>query len=80
REAFLARRVVKILPEDPCYVLGVVPCVDARGADGIRRLRDLCKAIAQRVIAPFPITILPLRGNGSSVRRKFQALSATRVL
>ena len=80
REAFLARRVVQVLPEEPCYVLGVVPTFEARTSDDMRKLGELCRGIARQVSVPYVITILPLRGERSSVRGKFLALATARLL
>lgn len=79
-QAYLARRVVQLLPDHPCYVLGIVP----RGSWWRTRNRSeeirLANLIATDVHAPFEFYVFLLVDRLRPLRRELEGLPGARLL
>jgi Zn-dependent protease with chaperone function len=80
REAYLARRVVRVLPEIPCYILGIRPRYRWWMGDDPRKSAQLRQTIARQVVSPHPYYVFVLVGPLKSVRRRLARMPSTQVI
>ena len=80
RKAYLVRRVTKLGPETPCYVLGIVPRRRLFRSEGSGELIDLRNAIAAQARSPVPLYVVLLVGKVESLERTLERIPGAEVV
>jgi len=78
-EAYLARRVVKFLPEQPCFVLCVLPRTPWWAPQDKKRAAALVHAIAKSVEGSTPFQVYHLVGPLKPIRSRLFHMAGARV-
>jgi hypothetical protein len=74
RRAYLVRRVVKHLPDQPSYVVGIVPRIAWYRPIRVPFLRELTAGIARSTTWPPDTHIIPLEMELKGLRKKFRKI------
>ena len=77
REAYLCRLIVKYLPEQPCYVLGVLP--PYRWVESKQHSAELRNAVAKRIDAPHQVMVFVLTTHLRPLSRVMEHVPGARV-
>jgi hypothetical protein len=80
REAYIARRVVKHLPDAPCYLLGVVPRVPWWRPIGQKTLQALVQEIVQKVEWPVDTRIVTLTDQLKGLRKRMRKIPGATLI
>jgi Zn-dependent protease with chaperone function len=79
-KAYLARRVLYVLPEQPCYLLGIVPrrrTLRSQNSTESIQLRD---AIAAQARGPAPIYVFLLVNKAKGLERRLQRMPGAKLI
>jgi hypothetical protein len=79
-KAYLARRVVKLLPEAPCYVLGIVPRRRMLRSQTSKAWIPLRDAIAAQARSPVPVHVYLLVGELQPLEQRLEHMPRAKLI